>query len=406
MKSERCQIVKYQSKFKRRLIKLQAHLWGRDRATRAAYLEWKYDRNPYADDTHIYLAFCDKKLVGMVGAYGVKWQVGDPGQTFPALCFADLVIHPRYRQRNLFPKLMANALNDISNTSYAYTFDLSAAPHVALNLLMQGWRSMFIQTASRTIDQASRSVPLAENEQNLSRFAATYRRICDHLDKLPLLVATYGRLRRYTFEPLARRFSKMRPAFVDLDGSVDRYKINPRVTLGKTARPQAMADLAKRIGYDGRIRHVRNEQYFSWRFQNPLSEYRFLFWDNGRLDGYLVLYGKVYPPDNEEVASIVDWDAINGRVWQDLLQAAIQWGNFNYISIWTASLSEDVKRILRNAGFAFREKTGSATRDVRGENILVKTINPTKQQADWKLGGRDLMDPANWDLRTIYSDEF
>ena len=72
-----------------------------------------------------------------------------------------------------------------------------------------------------------------------------------------------------------------------------------------------MAELAERIGYDGRIRHVRDEQYFSWRFQNPLSEYRFLFWDNGRLDGYLVLYRKVYPPGNDELAYIVDWDAIN-----------------------------------------------------------------------------------------------
>ena len=387
------------------MIKLQAHLWGQDQATRAAYLKWKYDENPYADDTYIYLAFCDKQLVGMVGAYGVKWQIGDPGQTFPGLCFADLVIHPRHRQRNLFPKLMGYALNDLSNTSYAYTLDLSAAPHVALSLLMQGWRSMFIQTASRTIEHASQSA-LVENGQESSRFAAVYRQIYCHLDKLPLLVPTYRWLRRHTYDLVARQVTETRRAFVDLDGNADRHQINCRVSLSKTARSRAMAELSKRVGYDGRIRHVRDEQYFSWRFQNPLSEYRFLYWDNGRLDGYLVLYGKVYPPGNDEVTYIVDWDAINEDVWHDLLRAAIQWGNFNYISIWSATLSADVKNLLRKAGFAFKDKTGSATRDIRGENILVKSVNQTVQQPDWKLGGRDLLDPTNWDLRTIYSDTF
>ena len=405
MEIERCQIVKYRSEFKRRLIKLQSHLWGQDPTTRTAYLEWKYDRNPYAGDTYIYLAFYNKQLVGMVGAYGVKWQIGDLDQTFPGLCFADLVIHPRHRHRNLLPKLMAAALNDLSNTNYAYAFDLSAAPHVALSLLMQGWRSMFIQTASRTTDHATHSGHLVENEQK-SKFAAAYRQICSHLEKLPLLVSTYRCLRRNTYDPVLRRAAGTRPAFVKLDDNADRYKINPRLTLSKTARPQAMAELARRIGYDGRIRHVRDEQYFSWRFQNPLAEYRFLFWDQNHLDGYLVLCGKVYPPNNDELVYIVDWDAINGDIWFHLFQAAMQWGNFNYISIWTAALSKDLKRLLRNAGFVFMDKTGSATRDIRGENIFVKPINQKTQQPKWVMGGRDLLNPTSWDLRTIYSDNF
>ncbi len=208
------------------------------------------------------------------------------------------------------------------------------------------------------------------------------------------------------YDLVLQRSTETRQVFEDLDGNADRYKVNPRVSLRKTARPRAMAELAERIGFDGRIRHVRDEQYFSWRFQNPLSEYRFLFWDKRRLDGFLVLHMKVYPPGNDELTYIVDWDAINGRVWHDLLQAAIQWGNFNYISIWSATLSEDVKRLLRKAGFAFINKTGRATRDVRGKNILVKSIDQKIQPPNWILGGRDLLDPINWDLRTIYSDDF
>ena len=36
-----------------------------------------------------------------------------------------------------------------------------------------------------------------------------------------------------------------------------------------------MAELVERSG-DTRIRHVRDSQYFQWRFQNPLSRYRYL----------------------------------------------------------------------------------------------------------------------------------
>jgi hypothetical protein len=167
-----------------------------------------------------------------------------------------------------------------------------------------------------------------------------------------------------------------------------------------------MAELAKRIGFDNRIRHVRDAHYFSWRFQNPLSEYRFLFWEDRHLDGFLVLHVKVYPHSDDEWAYIVDWEAINQHVWNDLLQAAIQWGNFKFISMWSATLSEEMKTHLRKAGFAFKDKTGSALHDIRGENIFVKSINQKIQGHDWILGGRDLMDLKNWDLRTIYSDAF
>jgi hypothetical protein len=266
---------------------------------------------------------------------------------------------------------------------------------------------MFVQTASRTIDQTAQSRHLVENEPKLSRIAAVFRQIHGHISKLPMLVSTYRRLRRYKYDPISQRATKTRRAFVNLDGNARRHKVNPCVTLSKTARPRAMAELSERIGFDGRIRHVRDEQYFSWRFQNPLSEYRFLFWEKGRrLDGFIALYMKVYPSNNDELAYIVDWDAINGHIWNDLLQAVIQWGNFNHISIWSEALSEEMKRFLQKVGFAFKDKTGSVTRDFRGKNILVKSLNQTNQPPDWILGGRDLLDPNSWDLRTIYSDDF
>ena len=383
------------------MIKLQAHLWAHDRTMRAAYLDWKYDRNPYSEDTHIYVAFYDKKLVGMVGAYGVKWQIGDPGQTFPGLCFADLVIHPRHRHRNLFPKLMTFALNDLANTSYEYVFDLSAAAHVALNLLMQGWRSVFIQTANRATTPKSQ-----DNERSISRLATTYRQFRNCSRRLPMVASTYNLL-----HGLVRRLFSFRPDeptsfFEDLDRIADRSKTKTCVALSKTPRPVAMAELAERIGTNGRIRHVRDEKYFSWRFQNPLSEYRFLFWEKGQLDGYVVLHTKSGPYSDVTWAYIVDWEVTNEKVWSDLLQTVIQWGNFAELYIWTATLSEDMKSVLKKFQFIFSNKTGNVSQDIQGENILVKPLGQKIQQTSLALNGRNLLNTADWDLRMIYSDAY
>jgi hypothetical protein len=271
---------------------------------------------------------------------------------------------------------------------------------------MQGWRTIFIQTADRKTDRATRTGQDLKNEQELSRWAALYRQIGGHLDKVPRVAATYRWLRRNTYEQILRRSAERRRLFVDLDDNAARHNVNPCVTLSKTARPRAMAELANRIGFDDRIRHVRDAQYFSWRFQNPLSEYRFLFWQDRRLDGFLVLHVKVYPHSDDEWAYIVDWEAVNQRVWNELLQAAIQWGNFNSISMWSANLSEEMKTRLREAGFAFKDKTGSALRDIRGENILIKPLCRETKQSEWVLAGRNLLDPTHWDLRMIYSDAY
>ena len=401
MENETYQIVKYRPEFKSKLVNLQAHLWGQDQAVRAAYFDWKYNWNPYVDGIYIYLAFCNEKLVGMVGAYGVQWEIGDAGQSWPALCFADLIIIPDHRHGNLLQNLMSFALEDLSDTDYAYVFDLSAAPQLTLVLLMQGWRRVFIQTAQRETHQATTSGQGQKNEKRRSWIASVYRQSRRYSRRVPMLASTYHRLRGL----FSRCADEPRSTFADLDRNAGQREANPYISLSKTSRPRAKAELVERIGTDGRIRHVRDEQYFSWRFQNPLSEYRFLFWDDGRFDGYLALQSKC-ACEADGWAYIVDWEATNGRVWTDLLQAVIQLGNFDGLYIWSETLSGDAKEWLREAGFYFLNKTGKVRNDSQGENIFVKAICPASPQSRWVLNNQDLLDARNWDLRMIYSDAY
>lgn len=359
------------------MLKLQKYLWGEDQAQRDAYLKWKYNHNPYVDDIYIYVAFCNEQLIGMIGAYGVQWEVGKYSQTVTGISFADLVIHPNYRNQNLFPKLIAFALEDLSKTNYTYAFDLSATSHVAIVLLMQGWRKIYIQTANRQT-------------------------------KIPTFTSMYRQLRGHVRDLTSQHVYKSCSSFTDLDMNANqiRDKASSYVSLSKTLRPLAMAELAERNRANGRIRHVKDEQYFNWRFRNPLSEYRFLFWENECLDGYLVLHTKPGPYGEDTRANIVDWEATNEQVWTDLLKAVIQYGNFKEIYIWSETLSDSVKTLLRKAGFVFTNKAGSVRNDVYGENILVKPLCQKIQQTNWVLDGKDLLDSTNWDLRMIYSDNY
>ncbi len=376
MKSEAYQIIQFRPEFRDAVIELQAHLWRRDQATRAAYFDWKYVNNPYTDDINIYLAFKSQQLVGMVGAHGARWQAGSSTQTAPGPCFADLVIHPDHREGNLSSKLTAFALEDLSTTHTGYAFGFSAYSPTALILLFQGWRALFVQTASYT-----------------------------HVDPVPPRAPSRW-LRRLMQSPALRRLTSSKRAFAALDARAKQAGTTTQVTLGLAPRPREMAVLAGRLEGDGRIRHVRDEAYFEWRLNNPLSEYRFLYADDGRLKGYLVLCMLVGAPGLEGHVQIVDWDVSDEQTWRELLEATMEWGAFQRINIWSASLPESAREVLREKGFEFRDKTGSAIQDIDGTLILIAPAGMPAKSCDWTLGDRNILEPTHWDLRASLSDAF
>jgi len=351
------EIVKYHPEFKRQVVELQRHLWGPDVALNAAYLEWKYERNPYLDGPHIYLALCGGLVVGMRGWFGCKWQIGYPYQTFPGLCGGDLVIAPDHRNRGLFRKILSAALDDLANGSYTYTFSLSASEVTFLGCLAMGWRSIgSLQTMQRRSAHKPSDPSSAEQP---------------HL-----------------FHCL------------DRNGAESWRDASPYVFVEPTPRPEAMAELIERIGGDGRMRHVRDQEYFAWRFQNPRAVYRFLFWEDARMEGYLVLRRWVYT--DRVGVNIVDWEATNAQVRADLLQAAIHWGNFPELTIWSATLPDEAKTLLNNTGFEQRGGEGNLARYL--PTVLVRPIRDEMLKDDWVLADRRLLDVDNWDLRMIYSD--
>jgi GNAT superfamily N-acetyltransferase len=352
MKRDGYEVVTYEPEFRKQVLELQRHLWSPSVDVNSAYLKWKYEENPYLDTPLIYVSLWKGEVVGMRGFYGAKWEAGEPRQTSIVLCAGDLVVAPEHRNQGLFAGMMEVALKDLAARGYVYAFNLSAATITKVQSLMTGWR-------------------------------------------------TAGLLRPMSFNADQKIASGDKDSFFfRLDDPSGRgYKPRRDVRVERGPRPEAMARLVARIEYDGRLRHVRDTQYFAWRFQNPLCGYRFLYCGDAELEGYLVL-GK--PPFTG--VSIVDWEANDLCARDELLRAAMEWGKFDRLTIWSATLSTEVRELLKKRGF---EPVLESGRVIEGSPvILLRDVREAMVKADWDFQNRRLTDMANWDVRMIYSDGY
>lgn len=374
--AQRYEIVPYRRDLKAQILKLQTHLWSPSLALNAAYFEWKYERNPYRKDPLIFVAMHDGNVVGMRGFFGVRWEGGTPIQRFTSLYADDMVIAPEHRKRGIVTQLMTSAFEYLADQAYDYVFNLSAGDITLLSSLSMGWRS------------AGWAHPMRCRSLRATLESGVLRR----LNGAPLLSLGLSRLTRspHSLEAL------------DLKRANGLLRRTPLIAVEDTARCAAMADLVDRLGSSGRIRHVRDAEYFDWRFQNPLSRYRFLYWGGDRLEGYLVLQEYTSAYANHEVLNIVDWEASDPAIQIQLLKAAFAtYAKSRKLTIWSATLPAAIVNLLKKRGF--QSLSPSKEHEVSPPAILVRPISPRAAERNWTLADRPLLNLANWDLRMLYS---
>ena len=110
-----------------------------DPAVNAAYLEWKYGRNPYLKKRHLYLALHKGAVVAMRGFYGACWETG-AGAAHTIPCAADLVISPAHRDKSLFTQIMRKADDELTAEGYPFLFSFTPSAVTAVGLLAMGWK--------------------------------------------------------------------------------------------------------------------------------------------------------------------------------------------------------------------------------------------------------------------------
>jgi Acetyltransferase (GNAT) domain len=373
------EIVKYSPEFKLEVAELQKQLWSSDPDLNARYFEWKYGSDPLVREPHVYLALHRDKVVGMRGFHEARLEAGAQRRTFPVLIAGDALVSFEHRNRGLVSSILKMAYADLADRAHDYFLSLGGASRInALGLMALGWKSGGgLQPVGR-----------------ISAAAKRRRRVRQALKRLPLVW-------RWSESPSLFGASQRIP-FRHLDG--ERPGHGPAgdlpIAVETSPRLDAMVALVERLGHDGRIRYVRDRGFLAWRFRSPLGDYRFLYWEEQHLEGYLVLcarasdlgsFGRVY------VADIV---ASTPRVRAGLLDAAIRCGRFPELVTWGATLSADECGDLDSRGFVPVDPEDRA----RGcPCILVRPLRNAAAAGDWSLGDRRLLDMTNWDVRPLFS---
>ena len=202
----------------------------------------------------------------------------------------------------------------------------------------------------------------------------------------------------------SRRLEGLRRSLedIDLEQINCTLKHTSGISVDDAPRCAAMAELVDRIGGTGRIRHVRDSEYFLWRFQNPLSRYRYIFCGEDRLEAYLVLQEYTSESADHRSLNIVNWEASSATTQERLLTvASTNFAKGRDLTIWAATLSQPTIALLRKSGFRFLKPPKNVTQFP--PVILVRPIAGFNLGGEWILGGRHLLDLENWDLQMLYS---
>ena len=377
--------VQYRPELRNDVLNLTKHLWGPNSSGNAAYLDWKYRDNPNLGwkSPLIFLALDDGKVIGMRGVHATRLEAdGNEGQVIP--CFGDTVVSPEFRGRRLLTPLTELAIATLEKMGYHYLLGVSNIPATYFHLLKLGWKPavyyMPQQRFSWRLRWLSRGYRLAR--------------------RLPIVADWASAIRQKTSQSRSIMFAKDDGVFADLDENSASGE--PSISVATDARPEAMADLIRRLGGDGRIRQVRDVPYLDWRYKNPHADYRFFFHGYPEIRGYVVVHSRRF--DNFGGVNLVDWEATTSDVRRDLLRAALNWGRFKSVTTWSQGLQDETLNLLHKEGF--RSKNEWEAVKAYRPGILIRSFSTQNYDESAIVGRRCLFRGDDWDLRMLYSDSF
>ena len=329
------EVLAYRPEFKPAALDLLAHAWTWDSTRNAACFAWKFEENPYFERPLLHLVLHAGQVVGMRALHGAHWLRGPDGPPLRILNSGDFVVHPAHRGRHLFGRLAATAAADARALGYRHILSLSATPVTYLQAKRAGFRDLgafgTLHRPGRTIRSLRRASGLLSRHRLTAWLPRTLRACVDT---------------RHQPDPdLAdRRFQQLEAALGRKDGRASKG-----VTLSREPRPQPMADLFARIRPHDAVHHVRDARYLAWRFRNPLSAYRFLYWGEANLEGCLVLQTHGFA--HRDRVRIVLCEASDPVIRTALLRTAIERGGFADLRIWEQAVSPPERQMLTQFGF-------------------------------------------------------
>lgn len=165
----------------------------------------------------------------------------------------------------------------------------------------------------------------------------------------------------------------------------------------------AMAELVRSTLDRGRVRELRDETWFRWRFRNPLCDYRYLVHRSGRdreLTGYLVI--QEHGPDHDTGLNVVHVRAESPSVARRLLRALVSARHAaDPINAWISPADPSFARLLTAHGFHL---PGDPDPPWVPPALLVLPLREPEGNPRDGLSIAELSGPADWDLEMTASD--
>lgn len=357
------EILEYRPEFQEATVALYSEAFGLTLNEGRRYLDWKYQRNPYLSDPLIVVARSQGgAVVGMRGFYGTCWEVGGERVVLP--CADDFAITDRERDKGLMTRIMRTALECLMRRGYPVVLNASGGRMTVLQSVAMGWTSLGAMQPVARLSWPERA-----------------RRKIDR--------AVAGR--RFLWRLSRQVDGRQRDPLACLDERGQSGAGHGRVVLESLPRPEAMAQLAGGLHGDGRARHVRDPDFYRWRYGNPTREYRFLILQReGIMEGYLAI---AKCRRSRLPIYIVDIEATTDEASGVLLESALTWGRFPAVGAWSASFPPRVRLHLTRLGFV---PTDSDLRSRGMPCVLYKMLG---NDADLLRA----LTTAEWDIRLIDS---
>lgn len=360
------------------IARLKTINWGLDFDVFRSYAKWNYLDRPHSKPPLIYFVRVGEEIVAMRGAYETTWQVKNAPTRFNALCSADLLILQEYRNKGLYKEFANYVMDDLCKMGVQHYFSFTATPLNAMISLSIGWKAIgkinIMKKQFRT--NRSKAISLAKN-------IAGPRAI-----KL---------LKKAGLNLILKRRRKDNSQRNDEIYHRARMQFPSRISLENTPRPLEMSRLVDSTLPKDKITLVRDESFFQWRYNNPLSKYRFLYWYDDGLKGYLVLQSHLYSIESLGTYNIFELEATDSSIKIELLNAMTSIMNDVSISVWTNMLDQVSYEFLESKGF--KEENSAKSVKEHSRTILIRPIGKHDEKIEFQ--GLNLLDADNWDFKMI-----
>jgi hypothetical protein len=160
-----------------------------------------------------------------------------------------------------------------------------------------------------------------------------------------------------------------------------------------------LGNLASRFRNESAFHHVRDEEFYRWRLQDPRHRFRCISYKSGHsVEGFFIIQQKIAGGP----LMISDWATPTTEVWESLLQAICTCGTYE-IQIASTKFSPENLNKIQEIGFLHRAPRGGVRDD--GPGILIDSVSDA-DSITWILNGQDLLSSSKWDMHMIYSDAF